>query len=230
METCNNNIDEDCDGTPDNGCSTLIVLSLAPATATRGSNYKGTIAGNGFVSGSTVEITFTGLPTPSFADVTTLSGSVTYVSGKELTLEFKPVPTSFVQGAYQIRVKNPDGSLSNVYSFLQVKNQTGGLTPSITSFSPNIATVGKAFSGTFIGKNFASGAVVEVKAPVLGQFVPLNLLGSTVNIKFVSSTQIDLSLGTVPGTFTGISLKGTHDTRITNPNGQSSNTVKLIIQ
>jgi hypothetical protein len=128
-----------------------------------------------------------------------------------------------------LRVNDPANGISAPTTFL-INNQSGGSTPVITSLTPNTAKAGSTYTGVFTGTGFDVGATVEIKAPIGTNYVPLSLLGNTVTITRNSSTSLTLTIQNVPATIGGISLIGTHNTRITNPNGKSSNIVGWTIQ
>ena len=206
------------------------ISQITPSSATKGQNYSGSIVGTNLFSGCWTEVQPPNLPT--YIDVSAVGGKTTYKSSTELALTFSPVPNSAASGKYLLRVACRGRLYSNTVTF-SVLNQTGGNTPKITSLSPVSATIGAAYRGTLTGTDFDPGAAVELKAPLIGTWVSLALLNSTtmpVQISRISATSISIYISTVPSSYMLVPLTGTHDLRVTNPNGKFSNSVKLTIK
>ena len=135
--------------------------------------------------------------------IATTFGSATSVRGT--------IPEGLLtsKGSFDVTVSNPNGDTSNALSF----TITDPLPlPTITSISPATATVGSAnLAMTVTGTNFVQGSTV-----VFG--------GSNSATTFVSATQLRATV-----TAGQLSQAGTFTVVVTNPDGNSSNSVDFIV-
>lgn len=184
------------------------VTSVAPPQILRQDAPQSvTINGRNFVSGLTVELTdpVGGSRTLERSDIEALQAS-----------SFQMIATLSVAGAYLIRVKNPSGDQSDPFSFI-VESQAGGNPPHIDSVSPtsviHSANV-QVFSVT--GANFSSALSVTLLDPS-GQ--PLSVSGAIVGAVLPGSFQIGVTL----------TQTGTYTLYVTNPTGETSNSVAIAV-
>jgi hypothetical protein len=129
--------------------STPVIASLEPASVVAGSAaFTLTVSGSGFVSGATVNLGRTALPT-QFQRATELTAQVT-------TAQVMPV------GQLSITVSNPGGATSNSQTL------TVAAAPDITSVEPSSVTAGTwPFALAVRGNGFASPSVVELNGTAL---------------------------------------------------------------
>jgi hypothetical protein len=148
------------------------IASINPAVPTaNASNQIVTVNGSGFQAGLTVSVTFPG-------GSSTLSG--TQIQNITAT-SFQMIILVGTTGNYTIRVNNPDGSISNVFSF-----SVSG--PAISAVSPNPVTgSNSAQPFTILGSGFALGNTVTLRDKTQGQIFPNRTISS------LSSTQIVLN-------------------------------------
>jgi len=124
--------------------------------------------------------------------------------------------------AYYVRATNTNGSTdSNTVMVLvpsDICNSTQ-LSPEISSISPNpMDSLNNSQSMMIYGSNFQSGATLTFTAPT----------GSTINstsskLTFISSGQINYQINNANNT-------GTWSVKLTNPDGQVSNTLNFTVQ
>jgi uncharacterized repeat protein (TIGR01451 family) len=175
-------------------------------------------------------------PTPSSADQNVsvsgsefqlgLTVSVTFPDGGSATLSGTQIlnvtPTSFVMvitlnavGTWKIRVKNPDASESNTFSFTVENPPTSGLR--IDSISPANPTASALDQSVAVfGSGFQQGLTVSVNFPSGGS----SSLSGT-QIQSVTSTSF-VMLITLNGT-------GSWSLRVGNPDGLQSNTFSFAV-
>src|SRR5262249_25737220 len=146
------------------------ITSISPATPTaNGSNQTVTVDGSQFQSGLTVSVTFPG-------GSSTLSGTqIQNVTASS----FQMIILVGTTGSYTIRVNNPDGGTSNVFSF-----SVAG--PSISSVSPNPVTGSNtAQPFTINGSGFDAGDTVTLRDKTQGQVFPNRSIGSLTSNQIV---------------------------------------------
>ncbi len=181
------------------------ITSVSPASpAVSSSNQNVVVNGSGFVSGLSVTVSIPG------GGSSTLSGSqIQNVTSTSFTM----VVTLNVLGQYGIRVNNPNGNQSNLYSF-----NTQNPTPTITSVSPTSPCVrGSDQNVTVIGSNFQSGLTVTLFFPGSGS---TTLSGSQIQSVTSASFTLVVTLNT----------QGSYGIRVNNPNGTQSSTFSLTTQ
>lgn len=158
------------------------ISNISPASGTVGGvQFTLTVNGANFVSGAVV--TFGG------TDTTT-----TFVNSGQVTAS---IPASLINttGPKAVRVRNPDGLVSNGDTFT-----VNGVAPVITSLSPPLVAAGSgALTLTVNGTGFDPMAVVTFN-------------GSNRTTTFVNSTQVTAAL-----TAGDVSAAGTPQIRVVNP-------------
>src|SRR5262249_4687943 len=147
------------------------VSSINPATpGVNGSNQTVTVNGSQFQNGLTVSVTFPG-------------GGGSILSGSQIqnvtSTSFQMVILLGLTGSYTIRVNNPDGGTSNVFSF----NVAG---PAISSVSPNPVTGSNtAQPFTINGSGFVSGDTVTLRDKTAGQIFTNRTISSLTSNQIV---------------------------------------------
>lgn len=166
-----------------------------------------TISGRNFVSGLTVELT-----SPAGASTTLERSEIQALQ----TTSFQMTATLSMAGAYVIRAKNPSGDQSDPFSFI-VQAEAGGNAPHIDSVSPT-SVIHSANLQVFAvtGANFSSALSVTLLDPS-GQ--PLSVNGAIVGTVLPESFQIGVTL----------TQTGTYTLTVTNPTGETSNSVAIAV-
>jgi hypothetical protein len=119
------------------------VTAISPNSAATGTTANVTLTGSNFVSGSTLQISGTGVT----------ASKVTVVSATSITAQ---LTVGGAVGDHTIVVAGPTtSSISNPVTF----SVTAGA-PTLTSVSPATAAVGSQVNVTFTGTNFAAGSGV----------------------------------------------------------------------
>lgn len=106
-------------------------------------------------------------------------------------------PATRAAGTYNVAVLNPDAQ-----RFILVASYTYQAAPAITSLTPNRGRISGGEIITLTGSGFLSGATVRIGSQVCG------------NVTLLSSTQIRCTTAPNP--------QGSHNVRVTNPDGQLS--------
>jgi hypothetical protein len=176
------------------------IISLNPNPMTESSSSQTlTIAGSGFQSGLTVQL--------SCAWATTV-GTATVSGSTQIQV---PVTVGTTAGACTVKVVNPNNQASNTAS-LQVVAPAAA--PAITSLSPNPMTGSSSYQAlTIAGTGFQAGLTVALgctgtPAPTVG----------TVTVSGSTSIQALVIVGATPRTCT---------VQVVNPNKLASNTASL---
>ena len=197
---------------PDGGQSNVYSFSVAAGVSTpsisgvqsglraTAGNQNVSVSGSQFQSGLTVTVGF-----PSGGS-TTLSGSqIQGVSANSFTMviNFNNNP-----GTYTIRVNNPDGGQSNVYSFSVA---AGVSTPQISGVQSGLQATAGNQNVSVSGSQFQSGLTVTVGFPSGGSST---LSGSQIQGVSANSFTMVINFNNNPGTYTA---------RVNNPDGGQSN-------
>ncbi len=163
-----------------------IANSIDPPYVTQGENTSAEVAGYGFQSGTTLEVSGSGV-----------SINVADQASDLLTVSIVIQDTAST-GARAVTVHNPDGTLNTSSNLLFVLQSTSSGTnpastsqPSIESVTPSSLPQGSTGSITIEGNDFQSGAV----AMFVSNSIHDASSGSTsINTSFVSSTQLTMNI------------------------------------
>jgi hypothetical protein len=153
-------------------------------------------------------------------ELTSPAGASTTLERSEIqalqTTSFQMTATLSMAGAYVIRAKNPSGDQSDPFSFI-VQAEAGGNAPHIDSVSPT-SVIHSANLQVFAvtGANFSSALSVTLLDPS-GQ--PLSVNGAIVGTVLPESFQIGVTL----------TQTGTYTLTVTNPTGETSNSVAIAV-
>jgi pseudomonalisin len=181
----------------------ITALTPNPMTASS-ANQTLTITGSGFVSGATVQASYSGFSTT----LTVASVSATQIQAT--------INTGATARTWSITVTNPGGAASLAAALNVVAPATN---PVIASVTPNPLTGSNAGQViTINGSGFQSGAALKVVVGYAGG-TPVTLQGSS-QVAFVSSTQVLalITVGTTARTWT---------VQVVNPSGLASNVANL---
>jgi pimeloyl-ACP methyl ester carboxylesterase len=181
------------------------IASIAPGNPTAGPfDQQIVVRGSGFAPGLIVRV---GLP----------GGGVSTLSGSQIRnvtpASFEALITLADPGAYSLQVIDPDGQESNRFAFSAVPAG-----PQVTGISPSapFATAGNQ-PVTVFGSGFASGLNVTVTFPGGGSSI---LSGAQIVGVGQNSFQMLVDFSGIPGQYS---------IRVTNPNGQSSNSFTFTV-
>ncbi len=172
------------------------------------------VTGTGFAPGLTVELTQQG-------NTETFSGAA--VRGQSTT-SFEIAVVMAQPGAGTLAVRNTDGGVSDPFALKIEAGQTGRpegpvpqSLPAIDRVVPDKATKNSVAQPlTFSGNNFAQGLSVSITDPTGSVTV---LKGSAIDSITRETVKINIVL----------EIMGEYSFLITNPSGQSSNTVVVIV-
>ncbi len=172
------------------------------------------VSGTGFASGLTVELT-------SLGNTETFSGAAIR-SPSSTSFEIAVVLAQ--PGAASLVVRNTDGSVSDPFTLKVEAGQSGRpegpapqSLPAIDRIAPDKVTKGSvAQLLTFSGSNFAQGLSVSVTDP-------------TGSVTVVKGTALDSVTREVVKLSMVLDITGEYTFLITNPSGQSSNSVVVIV-
>jgi uncharacterized protein (TIGR03437 family) len=190
------------------------ITSISPATPSQGTNQMITVNGSGFESGLTVDM---GLPV---SGSTTISGS----SIQSVTAtSFQMTVTFSTQGIYTIRIGNPDGGASSVFSFTVGGAAAGPVisTGGVVSNPTGLPGIGPNLYVNINGTNLSSTTdlwdmhIVNNTLPTELDGVTVTIGGQLAYVQYVSSTRIQVLTPTNLGT-------GTVTVQVTNANGTSA--------
>ncbi|MDQ1306122.1 MAG: large repetitive protein, partial [Actinomycetota bacterium] len=159
------------------------VASITPNSALVTGGVAVTIAGANFQDGATVTIGANAATNVKFVSATSLTATA---------------PAGAV-GAVDVVVANPDGqsaTLAGGFTYLAIPP------PTVTSITPNSASMTGGVAVTIAGANFQSGATVTIGGT------------AATNVKFVSATSLT---ATAPA-----GAAGAADVVVANPDGQSA--------
>lgn len=191
------------------------VTSVAPSpvvTSPKPQALK--VTGSGFASGLTVEVTLQG-------NTETFTGAA--IRGQAST-SFEISMVLAQPGAATLVVRNTDGGVSDPFALKVEAGQTGRpegpvpqSLPSIDRVAPDKATKGSvAQLLTFSGNNFVQGLSVSVTDP-------------TGSVTVIKGTAIDSVTREIVKLSHILDIGGEYTFLITNPSGQSSNSVVVIV-
>jgi hypothetical protein len=184
----------------------LLVSGTNPQSPTQSNIDQNVIvSGSGFTANLTVIVT---LPNGT---TTTLSGTqILSVTSASFTMKI----TLNATGTWRIKVRNPNGDLSNTHSF----NVQTPAAPAVTSINPTSPTAsGVDQNITVNGTNFQLGLTVTVTFPNGGTAV---LSGTQIQNVTAASFTMRITLGNA----------GNWNLRVNNPNGGQSNTLPFTVQ
>lgn len=190
-------------GTLTNGFTVLqsgtapVVTGITPSIGQRGTTVGAVITGSNFQTGAAVALT---------RSSSTITGTVTSVTGTQINCSFDLPPTAAV-ALWNVVVTNPDtqtGTLANAFSIVDNLSAV----PTVTAIYPRRGPTGTAHTIKIIGTNFAGGNIAKLQSPTA-----LTLTGLVVN----SPTMIT---ATIPSTAT----VGTWHVTVTNTYGTSAPT------
>ena len=182
------------------------ISSISPSNPQTSVNDQNVVVnGNNFVSGLTVTVTF-----PN-GGTTTLSGSqIVNVSSNSFTMKI----TMNATGTWKIRVNNPNGEMSNQFSF----NVSAAQTPHINSISPASPTVSNSNQNVQVfGTNFQSGMTVTV-------FIPGGGTSTLSGSQLLNVTQTSFIMVIT------LNVVGNYGIRVNNPSNLQSNTFNFNTQ
>jgi len=181
------------------------VSSVSPSTPTvSNSDQTVVVSGTNFQSGLTVTIFFPG------GGSGTLQGTQIQFNS---STSFNMIVTLNVVGQYQIRVNNPNGTVSTNFAF-----NTQAAPPTISSVSPTTPCVRNVDQSIVVnGTNFVSGLTVTVFFPGGGS----GTLSGT-QIQSVTSTSFTMIIT--------LGEPGTYNLRVNNPSGAQSATFNMLTQ
>jgi hypothetical protein len=191
------------------------VTSVAPSpivTSPKPQALK--VTGTGFAPGLVVELTQQG-------NTETFSGGA--IRGQAST-SFEIAVVLAQPGAASLVVRNTDGGVSDPFALKVEAGQAGRpegpvpqSLPAIDRVAPDKATKGSvAQLLTFSGNNFAQGLSVSVTDP-------------TGNVTVIKGTAIDSVTREIVKLSIVLEIAGEYSFLITNPSGQSSNSVVVIV-
>ncbi|HMT09438.1 MAG TPA: M23 family metallopeptidase, partial [Pyrinomonadaceae bacterium] len=182
------------------------ISSIAPSTPTvNNSDQNIVVNGTGFVSGLTVTVFI-----PGGTQVTLSGTQIQSVSSTSFTMTI----TLNVVGTYGIRVNNPNGNLSNTFSF----NTQAAAPPVVNSVNPSSPTANPIDQNIAVnGSNYQQGLTVTVTFPNGGTAT----LGGT-QIQNVTSSSFVMRIT--------LASAGTWCIRVNNPNGGQSSTFCFTVQ
>ena len=181
------------------------VTGITPNTGVAGNTVSITnLAGTGFVSGATVNLTMSGS-----SNIT--ATSVTVVSPTNITCTLTlPVPSVTSAGQWNVVVTNTDGQSMTLANAFTVTNPA----PTVTNINPSTGLTGTFVSGVSItGTNFVVGTTPTVWLAKSGAS---NIYASAVTV--ISPTQITCTLQLPVSSATPA---GTWDLVVQNADGQS---------
>ncbi|MFA5113451.1 MAG: IPT/TIG domain-containing protein [Candidatus Margulisiibacteriota bacterium] len=190
-------------GTLTNGFTVLqsgtapVVTGITPSIGQRGTTVGAVITGSNFQTGAAVALT---------RSSSTITGTVTSVTGTQINCSFDLPPTAAV-ALWNVVVTNPDtqtGTLTNAFSIVDNLSAV----PTVTNIYPRRGPTGTAHTIKIIGTNFASGNIAKLQSPTA-----LTLTGLVVN----SPTMIT---ATIPST----AVVGIWHVTVTNTYGTSAPT------
>ncbi len=183
----------------------LTVTGIDPATGVAGTSISITnLAGTGFLSGATVNLTKS-----DSADVSAIP--VTVVSPTQITCTFVlPASSSTTVGTWNVVVTNPDGQSVTLANGFRVTYAA----PTVTVMNPATGVAGDQLSGVSItGTNFIPGTTPSVWLAKTGEH---NI--NATNVVVGSTSQITCDIALTPYLN---SLPGKWDLVVENPDGQA---------
>ena len=173
-----------------------VLTSINPSSGNQGTVVNATLTGTGFVSGSTVQVSGSGVAASSVVVVnaTTITATLTVDGGAAL-------------GARNVTVTNPapGGGVSGSQTFTvtQVVNPV----PVLSSITPATGTQGNIVNVTLTGSGFMNGSTVQVSGTGI---TVSNIVVSKVTV--INSTSIQAIF-----TITGGASPGVRNVTVSNP-------------
>jgi pimeloyl-ACP methyl ester carboxylesterase len=186
--------------------SCLSISGINPSSPTQSNvNQDITVNGSGFAANLTVIVTL-----PDSSTVTLSGTQILNVTSTSFTMR----ATLNAAGQWKIKVLNPNGDLSNIYSF----HVQAPAPPIISSISPASLTARNVDQNiTVNGTNFQQGLTVTVAFPN----------GSTGTL---SGTQIQTVTATSFTMRITLGNAGSWNLKVNNPNGGQSNVLPFTVQ
>lgn len=184
----------------------LSVSGINPALPTQSNvNQDVTVNGNGFTANLTVIVTL-----PDNSTITLSGAQILNVTSSSFTMR----ATLNATGQWKIKVRNPNGDLSNIFSF----TVQSPAPPTVTSINPTSPVSSNADQNVTVnGSNFQPGLTVTVTFPNSGT---ATLSGTQIQNVTANSFTMRITLGEV----------GTWCIRVNNPNGGQSSVFCFAVQ
>ena len=180
------------------------LTNISPNNGNLNSTVNATLTGTNFVSGSTVTFSQSGGSGVS-------AGTPTSITSTSITLPIT-IAANATLGAWSVTVTNPGSGGGSAAATLVNGFTVNAPTPTVTSLSPQSATIGaSAQTLTINGTNFVSTSTVTYG-------------GVSHTPTFVNGTQLTIPLAT-----SDLATAGTFAVIVTNPGGLSSNSVNFTV-